>query len=57
MVWEPVHNLQFNANLGLLSSSIQNGPNSSIADLIDPTDGNPNYTVVRSFSSQMRRAD
>jgi len=51
-VWEPVHNLQFNANLGLLQTAIQNGPNSTIADLVDPTNGNPNDTVVRSFSSQ-----
>src|ERR1019366_706884 len=51
-VWKPTRDLQFDANLGLLHTRILNGPNSVLADLVNPTQGNPNFSVVRSFSSQ-----
>ncbi len=43
--WRPVHNLLFNANLGYLGTRLGNGSKS--IDVMNRTQGDPNWTVVR----------
>ncbi len=47
-IWEPVQNLRFNANVGYLDSQLDN--NTSL-DLMNLTQGNPNYVTVKNGTS------
>jgi outer membrane receptor protein involved in Fe transport len=43
--WKPMREFQLSGNLGLLGTRI--GPNQYSIDVMDPTAGNPNWTIVR----------
>ncbi len=47
-IWEPVRNLRFNANIGLLSTEIGAGKS---VDLSDLSQGDPNYVTARSATT------
>ena len=47
-IWSPVENLLFTGNLGLLNTEIQD---SSAIDVLDRTNGDPNYVVLKNSSS------
>jgi outer membrane receptor protein involved in Fe transport len=48
--WAPITDLLFNAQLGLLNTRIQNGPNSFSIDQYNPTQGIPNFFAVRTLT-------
>lgn len=50
--WQATDRLRLNANVGLLRTSVQDGPNSSLINLGNPTNGRTDYTAVRSYFGQ-----
>jgi outer membrane receptor protein involved in Fe transport len=46
--WEPVHNLRFNANVGYLHTELKD---TSALDLMDLTQGDPNYVTLKDGSN------
>ncbi|OUX99929.1 TonB-dependent receptor [Ponticaulis sp.] len=47
-IWNATNNLIFNANLGLLNTEIQD---SSAIDVLNRTNGDPNYVVIKNASN------
>ncbi len=50
--WQATNRLRVNGAAGLLQTSVQDGPNSSLINLSDPTGGRADYTAVRSYFGQ-----
>lgn len=48
--WAPITDLLFNAQMGLLNTRIQNGPNAFSIDQYNPTQGIPNFFAVRTLT-------
>jgi outer membrane receptor protein involved in Fe transport len=50
--WQPDEHFRFNANLGLLRTGVENGPNVNQVDLANPTAGNPAWSIVKTSNGQ-----